>query len=859
MSQQQSALARFRDEYPMYSDLSDAQIADRLYERHYSDMDRADFDARIMPSGDTDPVEVPGGSRMARAFADLAPAVMSVRNAITLTPDEAEAEQSSRIRDRELDLAGRQARLNQVESMSEAERILASQSPAALIRARSMGMSAEEYVSRMDPRDMNDDLLRIARNYRDREAARLDRAENADLPEFRPEIDMAARPIQGAGTAIGSMVEGAGWLQSEAENAAQAIGLGDGNVRAPSETELGRLGAQVREGARNNLPTDAARDDDFANQLGEAPGQIATFAGPGGLARVAMGARAGTAVASGLGALAGSGENISDAQQYGATPEQERTAGRVGAAAGSLEALGAGSGVVRGVRGVGGRVARGLRQGGNEALQEGAQEGVQTASQNLTARATYDPERAPGEGVLRSMAIGALAGGGFGAATGAASNPAASPDAIDLENMIAEMSDEDLAARRQEVASGIARGWENGREVGMTAAERVTALGEHAQALEAMNVEAERRGMGERVSPEVSLQPTVEPVVDPAPSLAEQSDPAEMAREDLLPEGLVSLDPRELQVDAETFQFKTGGDSDGVTDRLRSVTQWDPSKANVTMVYEDREGRRFIADGHQRRALAMRLIEQDPSQAGRIRLIAKVYREADGHTPQDVRGYAASKNLAEGTGTAIDAAKVMRETPQFIDESVPRGAIMSQAEGLSRLNDEAFGAVVNEVVPANQGAIVGRLVEDPAQQMAVIDVLARTRPASAFEAEVQVRDVLNAGFQEQKTGSLFGDEILTQSLIAERSKVLAAANRMIRNNRRVFSTLTREADSIETAGNSLARDVNAKKAQDNAQLEQVLQRLATRQGPISDALNAGARSLADGRRIGDVAREFTGA
>lgn len=42
-----TALQDFRAQYPMYDDMSDQQLADALYTRHYSDMPRADFDAKV--------------------------------------------------------------------------------------------------------------------------------------------------------------------------------------------------------------------------------------------------------------------------------------------------------------------------------------------------------------------------------------------------------------------------------------------------------------------------------------------------------------------------------------------------------------------------------------------------------------------------------------------------------------------------------------------------------------------------------------------------------------------------------------------------------------------------------------------
>lgn len=55
-------LSDFRRQYPQYDDIPDQQLADRLYQRHYSDMNRAEFDQRIglVPS----PSDQVGGSAL---------------------------------------------------------------------------------------------------------------------------------------------------------------------------------------------------------------------------------------------------------------------------------------------------------------------------------------------------------------------------------------------------------------------------------------------------------------------------------------------------------------------------------------------------------------------------------------------------------------------------------------------------------------------------------------------------------------------------------------------------------------------------------------------------------------------------
>jgi len=71
----------------------------------------------------------------------------------------------------------------------------------------------------------------------------------------------------------------------------------------------------------------------------------------------------------------------------------------------------------------------------------------------------------------------------------------------------------------------------------------------------------------------------------------------------------VRLDPDEIEVDPKTFQFKTEevDPETGVSPKLKGITEWDQDAANVVMVFEYADGRKVIADGHQRLALAKRI------------------------------------------------------------------------------------------------------------------------------------------------------------------------------------------------------------------------------------------------------------
>ena len=317
------------------------------------------------------------------------------------------------------------------------------------------------------------------------------------------------------------------------------------------------------------------------------------------------------------------------------------------------------------------------------------------------------------------------------------------------------------------------------------------------------------------------------------------------------------FNPSDIEVDARAFQFKEGGDEFGVTERLQGVTKWDPVKAGQIVVYEFADGRRVIADGHQRLGLAKRIKSQDPDQDPVI--YGTMLREADGITPEQARVMAAMKNIAEGSGTAIDAAKVLRLEPGRISELPPRSNLVRQARDLVDLSDEAFGAVINDVVPTNYAAIVGRLVKDQDKQIAVMQLLADAEPANVTQAEAIVRQALEAEFDTAVQVGLFGEELVTESLFKERARVLDAALKTLKRDRTVFRSLVENRSRIEGEGNVLAMDQNQTRSEIDGQAIQLVQTVANRRGPLSDALTAAARDLKETGNAGRSSGSFVDA
>ena len=309
---------------------------------------------------------------------------------------------------------------------------------------------------------------------------------------------------------------------------------------------------------------------------------------------------------------------------------------------------------------------------------------------------------------------------------------------------------------------------------------------------------------------------------------------------------IFKYDPDEIEIDAKTFQFKSDSDEFGVTSRLKDEVIWDDNASGTVHVYEYADGRVVIADGHQRLGLAKRIKAQDPSQ--KITIYARKFREVDGISPQTAMVEAALKNLIEtefySPGRAIDAAKVLRFDPS-LESRLPRNQITVQARGMMRLSNDAFMSIVNGVVPPKYGSIVGTLISDVGLQEAAIKVLSKTKPASAFEAEAIVRQVRESDTDQIKQIDLFGENLVTETLYIERAKILDKAYKELRRDKAAFETLVKNSERLEAEGNVLVKEVNQRKATTDAQTITLLQALANRKGPLSDALNEAARTAKD--------------
>jgi diguanylate cyclase (GGDEF)-like protein len=303
----------------------------------------------------------------------------------------------------------------------------------------------------------------------------------------------------------------------------------------------------------------------------------------------------------------------------------------------------------------------------------------------------------------------------------------------------------------------------------------------------------------------------------------------------------------DLDVEPERFQFKGNTNEHGVTKALEGV-KYNPDLAGVVTVWRDpADGRLKVINGHHRVDLARRSNVEKMS-----------VREIDAPDAATARARGALINMAEDKGTPVDVAKFIRDTGLTIDDIRaqgvnPKGQLAKKGLALSKLHPTLFQQVATGQFPMERGVVIGESGLEPEQQLALKQMLDQReasgkRMSNETLAEM-IRFVRDAGTADISQDSLFGTEQLTHSLAPEKAELSAWVKDKLGKDRRLFNFIAKSerASRIESAGVGNIETERAKGiATGAAQAEEVYNRLSTMKGPVSDALSAAARELANG-------------
>lgn len=313
--------------------------------------------------------------------------------------------------------------------------------------------------------------------------------------------------------------------------------------------------------------------------------------------------------------------------------------------------------------------------------------------------------------------------------------------------------------------------------------------------------------------------------------------------------GIQEVSPQEIQADPFRFQYKTGTGQGGATGLLHEVKKWQPELSGVMLAWKDpANGQTYIVNGHHRLDLAKRL--NVPSVA---------VRYIDAATAEDARTIGAVANIAEGRGTAVDAAKVFRDADLSADDLQDMGVSLKEkmaADGLalSRLHPMLFGAVARGEMGTSAGVAIGNALSNHEDQIALVRLMEKSgKKLSAKEITELVSFVSNAAKQTQTEISLFGEEEAIQNLAVEKAQLAAYIKDRLSKDRRLFGYVakTDRARELQRVGH-IDANKSSRIASEAAKLEDVFGQQLHYAGPVSDALNQAAREMAAGGNINEI-------
>lgn len=311
------------------------------------------------------------------------------------------------------------------------------------------------------------------------------------------------------------------------------------------------------------------------------------------------------------------------------------------------------------------------------------------------------------------------------------------------------------------------------------------------------------------------------------------------------PTGIASVPTNRLHADPERFQYKLNVQGPhGVGEEFRDVKQFRPEFAGVVLAWRDpANGKDYVVNGHHRYELAVR--------TGHPHLAVHYITAPNA---KHARAIGALANIAEGRGTAVDAAKFMRDTgttvQDFEREGVSlRGGIAKDASVLSRLADPLFRRVALEQMPVPRALAIGRELPAHGDQIMLADLIDRQegkgKKVSPEVVEEMAKEIAHTARTTQETTDLFGAFAEDRSLFLERNQLKAAVRDSLAREASAFKAVSteRKAKTLERGKNVLNVEENKRIAQEAERTRNAFDALANYKGELSDAINTAAEQL----------------
>ena len=315
---------------------------------------------------------------------------------------------------------------------------------------------------------------------------------------------------------------------------------------------------------------------------------------------------------------------------------------------------------------------------------------------------------------------------------------------------------------------------------------------------------------------------------------------------------VATVDTSSVAYAPKTFQYKAEGQTaTGRSGSLAEENVYDPRYGGVISVWRDNQGELgapgqvYVVNGHNRLELATR---------SGFPVINVQYINAP--TAADARMTGALQNIKDDKGTAIDAAKIFRDTGMSVEDLRLQnvnlnGKLASEGVALSRLPQWLFDKTAVGDLPTAKAVALGSVadVDD-----AIISDVAKQAIAGKWSAEKIVQAMQEAKFAGTSAGGDGGvlpgfEEMFKTTNVVDLIDIRTAAYRQLSVEMRALAAASQAKNTsyLEAAGNAINVEGSQAARKMAAEAVAVFNRVTAYEGPVRTILNELAAQMPTGK------------
>ena len=320
---------------------------------------------------------------------------------------------------------------------------------------------------------------------------------------------------------------------------------------------------------------------------------------------------------------------------------------------------------------------------------------------------------------------------------------------------------------------------------------------------------------------------------------------------------VAEVDPTTLAIAPEVYQYKIAGakTKTGVSGSLKESKEYNPELAGIISVYRNpKDGKTYVVNGHNRVQKAL--------ESGTAKVLVR-YIQAN--SPEGARAIGALQNIAEGQGTAIDAAKFMRDMkagPEALENYGVNltGKIASRAAPLARLPQNIFDQVSTGALTEDRAIALGSVKD---LDETVINSVAARAEKGKWSADKITQAMQEAKFATASTPAAGGgmlpgfEDFFATSNFDQLLDVRTEAAKALREGVVALSSAARAGRQgvLEAAGNVI--DVAGSQAAKTTaqQAVNLFDRVTQYEGPVRALLNDLAAQVTPKKKAAQVVKE----